>query len=60
MHEIIDKLIIVAGQWKRFGGLEYEQEFSNLLNELSRMTGTTPEGALNILLADLGGTGVAA
>lgn len=60
MTEIINKLIIVAGQWKRFGGLEYEQEFSNLLNELSRVTGTTPEGTLDILLADIGGAGVAA
>lgn len=61
-QRIIDQLILTAGAWQSSGGKdEYlNRQFSNLLNELAEVTRTTPEGALDILLADIGGTGVAA
>lgn len=58
--EIIKQLILVAGQWRRFGEQQYAQRFDRLLNELRIVTGTTPEGALDLLLAELGEVGVAA
>lgn len=60
MREIINKLIIVAGQWQQFGGIKYEREFSDLLNELRHVAGTTPEGSVQLFLAEIEKEGVAA
>lgn len=59
---IIDQLILTAGAWRDSGGKDkhLERQFSNLLNELRWEAGTTPEGALDLLLAELGEVGVAA
>lgn len=51
---ILNHLIIVAGQWKQFGGKQYEQQFENLLVELQVETGLDREGAVNHLMASLG------
>lgn len=53
MNKIIDQLILVAGQWQQFGDKKYEREFSYWLNELRWAANTSPEGALEILLAEL-------
>ena len=60
MTEIINQLILVAGQWKQFGEQQYSDQFNVLLNQLRIATGTTPEGALDLLLAEFNQEGVAA
>ena len=60
MREIIDRLIIVAGQWKQFGGAEYERQFGHLLNELAWVANTDQQGALEIFMAEIEKEGVAA
>lgn len=59
-QRIIDRLIIVAGQWKRFGDEQYNREFSRLLNQLAEIADVPVEEAADLLLAEFGGTGVAA
>lgn len=49
-NQLINQLIITAGQWQQFRERQYEQRFNQLLNELRIMTGTSPEGAVEILL----------
>lgn len=53
---IINKLILTAGAWNNTGCKDkrLEQQFNSLLNELRITTGTTPEGAVNMLMAELG------
>ncbi|WP_438310873.1 hypothetical protein [Sporosarcina sp. FA9] len=63
MHKhIINQLILVAGAWKSTGRKDkhLERQFSHLLNELRWEAGTTPEGALDLLLRELGEKEVAA
>ncbi|WP_438312290.1 hypothetical protein [Sporosarcina sp. FA9] len=62
INHIINQLILVAGQWKATGrkDKQLERQFSHLLNELRLAAGTTPEGALNLLLRELGEKEVAA
>lgn len=62
MHDIINKLILVAGAWNDTGRQDkrLEQQFGSLLNDLRRTTGTTPEGAVQMLVESLGEAGVAA
>ncbi|WP_172369599.1 hypothetical protein [Sporosarcina jiandibaonis] len=61
MHEhIVNQLIISAGQWKRFGEPQYQQHFNDLLDKLRIATGTTPEGALQLVLETINQKGEAA
>lgn len=62
MKDIINQLILTAGAWRDSGSKDkhLERQFSHLLNELRWAAGTTPEGALELLLAELGETEVAA
>lgn len=62
MHNIINKLILVTGAWNDTGRQDkrLERQFNSLLNELRRTTGTTPEGAVQMLVESLGEAGVAA
>ncbi len=56
MNKIIDKLIIVAGQWQQFGDKQYERQFASLLNELAWELQTDQQDALEVFLAHLGET----
>ncbi|KAA0941594.1 hypothetical protein FQ087_20775 [Sporosarcina sp. ANT_H38] len=59
MHKhIINKLILVAGAWNNSGQKDkrLELQFNSLLNELRIAAGTTPEGAVQLLLTELGET----
>ena len=60
IENIINQLILTAGQWKQFGEQQYSDQFNALLNQLRIATGTTPEGALGLLLAKINQEGVAA
>lgn len=60
IENTIKQLILVAGQWKQFGGQQYSDQFNVLLNQLRIAAGTTPEGAVQLLLAELKREGVAA
>jgi len=62
MHDIIKKLILVTGAWNDTGRQDkrLERQFGSLLNELRKATGTTPEGAVQMLVEALGEAGVAA
>ncbi|AMQ06767.1 hypothetical protein [Sporosarcina psychrophila] len=53
---IINKLILTAGAWNNTGCKDkhLERQFNSLLNELRITTGTTPEGAVKMLMAELG------
>lgn len=55
MHDIINKLILVTGAWNDTGQKDkrLERQFDSLLNELREATGTTPEGAVNLLIEHL-------
>ena len=57
-NHIINKLILTVGVWNASGqqDKQLEQQFSSLLNDLRMATGTTPEGAINMLLESLGET----
>lgn len=61
-NHIINKLILVTGAWNDTGCKDkrLEQQFDSLLNELREATGTTPEGAVQLLVESLGEAGVAA
>lgn len=59
-ENIIGQLILTAGQWKQFGEQQYSDQFNTLLNQLRVATGKTPEGALDLLLAEFKREGVAA
>lgn len=60
--KLINQLILTAGAWKNSNGKDkhLERQFSNLLNELRWAAETTPEGALELLLAEINRDGVAA
>lgn len=62
MNDIINKLILTAGAWKSSGRKDkhLERQFSELLNELRWVANTTPEGALQLLLAEINRSEVAA
>lgn len=62
MHDIINKLILVTGAWNDTGRQDkrLERQFDLLLTELRRATGTTPEGAVSLLLEHFGEGEVAA
>ena len=60
MQEILDKLLICMGQYKRFEEEQYSLQFNFWLKELQRVTKTTPEGALDILVNWINGEEVAA
>ena len=60
IENIIKQLILTAGQWKQFGEQQYSDQFNTLLNQLRVATGTTPEAALDLLLAEFNREGVAA
>lgn len=62
MHDIINQLILVTGAWNDTGRQDkrLERQFNSLLNELRRATGTTPEGAVQMLVESLGEREVAA
>lgn len=59
-QRIIDQLILTAGAWRDSGDEHLNRQFNRLLSELSEVARTTPEGALDLLLAELGEVGVAA
>lgn len=50
---IIDKLIIVVGQYIQFEDQRFAKEFEVLINELSRLTNTTQDGAIDILTKEV-------
>lgn len=60
MQHILDKLLICLGQYKMFGEQQYSIQFDFWLKELQRVTKTTPEGALDILVNWINGEEVAA
>ena len=59
---IINQLILVTGAWNDTGQKDkrLEQQFGSLLNELRITAGTTPEGAVQLLMESLGEREVAA
>jgi len=59
-EHLIKQLILTAGQWKQFQEQQYSDQFNTLLNQLRIATGTTEEGAVQLLLADINREGVAA
>lgn len=58
--DIINQLILTAGQWKQFGEQQYSDQFDALLNQLRVATRTTEEGAVQLLEAEFKREGVAA
>lgn len=62
MHDIINQLILVTGAWDKTGRRDkhLERQFNSLLNDLRKATGTTPEGAVQLLVESLGESEVAA
>ena len=61
-QRIIDQLILTAGAWRDSGGKDkhLNRQFSILLNELAQVANVTVEETTELLLAELGGVGVAA
>ncbi|MFX3673311.1 MAG: hypothetical protein ACE3JQ_02520 [Paenisporosarcina sp.] len=60
IEHILNRLIIVAGQWKMFGEEQYEVDFESLLNQLQSKSGLTREKSVDLLLEHLNGKKVAA
>lgn len=60
IQEIINKLIIIAGQWKQFGEKQYEYQFENTLKELQEATELTRGCAVDLLMEHLAEKKVAA
>lgn len=60
MQYIIDQIILAAGQWQKFKDKQFEQRFEMLLQQLQAVTGKDQEGALQLVLQDLGVEEVAA
>ena len=60
IESTLNQLIIVAGQWQQFGEEIYEQQFESLLVQLQQETGLNHEGAVELLLENIGEKKVAA
>lgn len=60
IENIINQLILTAGQWKQFQEQQYSDQFNMLLNQLRIATGTTEEEAVRLLEAEFKQEGVAA
>lgn len=60
MQEILDKLLICMGQYKRFEEEQYSLQFNFWLKELQRKTGKNEEQALDIFVGWVNGEEVAA
>lgn len=55
MNQLIDRLIIAAGQWNATGESRYEKKFADHLKQLQDHAKTDHEGAMKILLNDISG-----
>lgn len=60
VKNILNQLVIAAGQWQQFGDIQYEREFERLLGELQKKTGLDKESAVAYLMTYLGDKKVAA
>lgn len=58
-NHIINKMIIVLGQWGQFGGTEYEQLFESLLCQLQGAAGVNREQAIQMFSDEVKGADVA-
>lgn len=54
MNDIINRLIIAAGQWQRSQENQYERQFARLLNDLAWELQTSQQDALEYFLEHLG------
>ncbi|MCG3089159.1 hypothetical protein [Sporosarcina cyprini] len=56
MEHIINQLILTAGAWNETGQSDkyLEKQFEGYLNALQRVAGTDQEGAMQLLLKELG------
>lgn len=59
VNHLINMLIITAGQWSQFGGLEYKQQFEVLFERLQKVTGASYEQAEQMLIDAIEGERVA-
>lgn len=50
---IVAQLIIAAHQFMEFGDQEYEEIFETLLRRLQKVTGTSREQAVDLVVAEL-------
>lgn len=55
---ILNRLIIIAGQWQEFGGSQYELEFESGLCELQEVTRGNRETVVQLLLNHIQGVTV--
>ena len=59
VKHLINRLIITAGQWKKFDGKEYEQQFESLFESLQKVTGASYEQAEQMVIDAIEGERVA-
>lgn len=53
IQQLLDQLIITAGQWQLFGEKYLESKFENLLTELQNVTGLNRESAIELLIKNI-------
>ena len=54
-EHILNRLIIIAGQWNQFGCKQYEEEFENGLTGLQMISGCNRESAVELLINHIQG-----
>ncbi|MBW8350746.1 hypothetical protein K0H71_15020 [Bacillus sp. IITD106] len=59
IQHIINQLIITIGQYARFGGEQYVQQFDMLLSQLEKATGLDRQGAIKFLEKEVEGESAA-
>lgn len=59
VNHLIKMLIITTGQWSKFGGAEYKQQFEVLFERLQKVTGASYEQAEQMLVDAIEGERVA-
>lgn len=55
MNDIINRLIIAAGQWQQFKDEQYKRQFDALFKQLQWITNTNYDDATELLLAAING-----